>query len=328
MSFEGRAFYNFLRMDGAEEYLAEAKEWQTADYRSWTEEALFGALKQEGVHLDAGSFALYVEQCDSPEEIAEVVLGDQEDEDTMERGYLLIFELWRRLCKDKQSLSVFCDELDHQMQLYTQGEHNEEMLQEMLTQLENILDQNTDKGEDPRVIFELVTRFLAHDLEDFIYDFAAEQLDGGNEVYASELVDGFYDYIETPFWLDFLKARLLALVDMKEATMMMSRLLEQLQESPDLDLLFEMLRFLIYQEEIPLFYPVFEMIEPLLEREEDFQDLLEIMIEYFSTLDREEEEQRVSAILAKRESMDKEREFMMQDHDFRELKKLVSMISL
>lgn len=328
MSFEGRAFYNLLRMDGAEEFLAQAREWQTADYRAWSTKELFVALQKEGVHLNPDSFLLYTEQCESPEEVTDVLLGDQEDEDKLEKSYLLIFELWRRLCVDKQSLSVFCDELDHQMRLYEQEEENEEVLQEMLTQLENILDQNADKGEDPKILFELVTNFLAHDLEDFIYDFAAAQLDEGRDVYASELVDGFYDYLETPLWLDFLKARLLATVDVEEATMMIGRLLEQLQENPDLDLLFEMLRCLIYQEEIPLFYHVFELIEPLLEREGDFQDLLEVMMDYFNTLDREEEERKVSAILAKRERIDKEREFMMQDVDFQELKKLVNTIPL
>lgn len=328
MSFKGRAFYNLLKMEGAEEYLDDAKEWQIVDYRAWSTSELFQALQREEIHLDADSFTLYTEQCESPEQIAEVLLGDQEDEEKFEKGYLLIFELWRRLCKGKQSLSVFCDELDYQMQLYEEGTHNEETLQEMLTQLENILDQNADQGEDPKLIFELVTNFLAHDLEDFIYDFAAAQLDEGNDVYASELVDGFYDYLETPYWLDFLKARLLATVDAQEATLMISRLLEQLQEDPDLDLLFEMLRCLIYQEGVPLFYHVFELIEPLLEREEDFQDLLEIMIDYFSTLDREEEEQKVCAMLVKREHVDKEREFMMHDSDFQELKKLVNTIPL
>ena len=315
-------------MTGAEEYLSEATSWQVKDYRNLATTELFEALQQEGIYLDEDSFALYIEQCESPEAIAEALLGDQDDEDRIERAYLLIFELWRRLCREKQSLSVFCDELDYQMSLYEQGEHNEEVLQEMLTQLENLLDQNADHGERPKIVFQLITNFLAHDLEDFIYGFAADQLDAGNDVYASELIDGFYEYIEKAFWLDFLRARLLAKVDVEEATRMTSRLLEQLREHPDLDLLLEMLRTLIYQEEIPLFYDIFAMIEPLLEREEDFQDLLEIMIEYFSTLDREEEEHKVEAILGRREFVDKEKEFVMHDTDFQELKKLVNTIAL
>jgi hypothetical protein len=328
MSFEGRAFYNLLRMGEVEEYAEEIKPWQILDYRELSISKLFTALRKEGPHLDQETFLLYVEKCSSPEEITEVLLADEEDEEKFEKIYLLIFELWRRLCKDKVSLSVFCDELDYQIERYDQEDNNEELLQEMLTQLENLLDQNVDRGEDLKSIFKVISDFLAHDLEDFIYDFAAAYLDAGNDVYASELIDGFYDYFEETSWLDLLKARLLAQVDPEEATLMISRLVEQLQENPDLDLFFEILRYLVYEEKIPLFYTVFELIEPLLEREEDFQDLLEIMADYFSSLDKEEEERKIRDILEKRKTIDKEREFMMQDGDFQELKKMISATSL
>lgn len=328
MSFEGRAFYNLLRMGDTQEYFDDIKDWQILNYRALKISELFSLLEKEEVYLNPDSFQLYAEKCSSPEEIVDALLGDQEDLEKLDKAYLVIFELWRRLCKEKQSLSVFCDELDYQIERYDTEEGDDEVLQEMLTELENILDQNVDKGEEPKVVFQVVSDFLAHDLEDFIYDFASAKLDEEDEVYASELIDGFYDYLEDPSWLDFLRACLLAMVDLEEATMMISRLLEQLQEKPDLDLLFEILRYLIYQEGIPLFYQVFELIEPLLEKEEDFQDLLEIIADYFSTLDKEEEEKKIRNILEKRTVIDKEREFMMQDSDFLELKKMVSTIPL
>lgn len=328
MSFEGRAFYNLLRMGDTEEYIKDIKEWQILNYRALKTSELFSLLEKEDLHLNPDSFLLYTEKCSSPEEIVDALLADQEDLEKLDRAYLVVFELWRRLCKDKQSLSVFCDELDYQIQKYDDEEGDEECLQEMLTELENILDQNVDDGEDPKTVFQLISNFLAHDLEDFIYDFAVAQLDQDNAVYASELIDGFYDYLEDPSWLDFLRACLVAPVDPEEATRMISRLLEQLQENPDLDLFFEILRYLIYQEEIPLFYHVFELIEPLLEKEEDFQDLLEVLADYFSTLDKDKEEKKIRTILEKRVVIDKEREFMIQDSDFLELKKMVNTIPL
>ena len=176
MSFEGRAFYNLLRMDGAEEYLKDIKDWQILNYRALKLSELFQLLEKEGVHLNPDSFQLYAEKCVSPEEIVDTLLADQEDIEKLDRAYLVIFELWRRLCKDKQSLSVFCDELDYQIEKYDNEEGDEEVMQEMLTELESILDQSVDGGEDPKVIFQVISDFVAHDLEDFIYDFASAQL--------------------------------------------------------------------------------------------------------------------------------------------------------
>lgn len=324
MSFQGRAFYNLLQMDLCKESIGNISDWQILDYRCLNTSQLFAKLSQEEVLLDLDSFYLYAEKCDSPEEIADALVGDQEDEERLEKAYLVIFELWRRYCKDKESLSVFADELDYQIFLYDQGAENHEILQQMLSECENILYENTKEGENPRKVFDAVSCFLAHNLEEFIYDFAADQMDEDNYLYSSEIIDGFYDYVEDPRWLDFLKARAVARSDIQEATRLLENLLERLDEEPHLDLYFEILRYLNHQEGIPLFKKVFSIIEPLLEKEEDFQDLLEILIEYFNSLDQEAEENALTALLTRRATIDKEKEFSSHEADFLELKELIA----
>jgi hypothetical protein len=323
MSFQGRAFYNLLQMDLCKEAVCKVADWQILDYRSLNTSELLLRLKQEDVLLDLDSFHLYADKCDSPEEIAEVLVGDQDNEERLEKAYLIIFELWRRYCKEKESLSVFADELDYQIFLYEQGAENQETLQQMLSEGENILYENTKEGENPRKVFDAVSCFLAHNLEEFIYDFAADEMDEDNYLYASDIIDGFYDYVEDPRWLDFLKVRAVARSDVKEATRLLENLLERLEEDPHLDLYFEILRYLSYEEGIPLFKEVFNQIEPILEKEEDFQDLLEILIEYFNSLDQEAEENAITALLNKRAVIDKEKEFSSHELDFLNLKKLI-----
>lgn len=324
MSFQGRAFYNLLRMDLCQEPVCDVEDWQVLNYREIHTNDLFKILLDEGIHLNLDTFYLYVEKCDSPEEITEALVADQEDDEQLEKAYLVIFELWRRFCKEKKSLSIFADELDHQIYLYDQGEDNVETLQNLLVECENILYENTRDGANQREVFEGIGAFFAHNLEEFIYDFAANQLEEDNTLYASEIIDGFYDYVEDPRWLDFLKICILAKVDTQEATILLEHLLERLEEESNLDLYFEILRYLNHQEEIPLFNAVFSQIEPLLEKEEDFQDLLEILLEYFNSIEKEEEENRIQKLLEKRASLDKEREFSSFEPDFLELKRLVS----
>jgi hypothetical protein len=51
------------------------------------------------------------------------------------------------------------------------------------------------------------------------------------------------------------------------------------------------------------------------------------MKDYFSSLDKEEEEKKVDEILKQRTLIDKQREFSSSEHDFQELKKLLATIA-
>ncbi|MBI3237120.1 MAG: hypothetical protein HYZ48_05435, partial [Chlamydiales bacterium] len=146
MQMQGRAFYNLLKISYLEDPSIEIAAWQVEDYRSWSLEALWSSLKEKGVVLDEASFLAYAENSDSPEDLTECICVDEEDEekdmDRFDQIYLLLFELWRRLLPQKQTLSTFCDHLDQLIESYDQGEmEEEEPLQQALRDLENILDE-------------------------------------------------------------------------------------------------------------------------------------------------------------------------------------------
>lgn len=328
MSFHGRAWYNLLRMNHKENPSLDASSWQIADYRSFTKEELFQKLKSLGIHLNEESFFLYAEKCSSPEDLVECLLADANDPDKMEKAYVILFELWRSLCPEKQTLSIFCDEMDTIIEKFDETDLGKEVIEQALIDLENVLDTNVDRGEDPKKVFQYVCSFLAHDLESFLYDFASLQIDAGEDLYASELVDGFYEYVEDVLWFDFIRVRLIALVDSEEAIIVLQRLLEQLVEQPDLDLLFEVLSYVKDEEEIPLFFQVFEIAQSFLQTEGEFHQLLEIVAEYMRILDRDMEEKLVRNILEKRKNFSLEKPFSSTDKDLHELKKLAIVANL
>ena len=81
------------------------KSWQVKDYRKLTEEDLFNAFEKDQCFLDKQTFLSYVDESDSPEELAET-LFHQLDILEKEQRFLYIFELWRRLASHKQTLSI------------------------------------------------------------------------------------------------------------------------------------------------------------------------------------------------------------------------------
>src|SRR5689334_10234204 len=152
MKFQDKALYNLLRMNWLEDPRLEVKPWQVEDYRKFTTEELFAKLQALGLNLSQKNFSAYAEDCDSPEDLAECLWIRDEDMEGYDKSYLLIFELWRRLFTDKQSLSIFCDELDYRIE-----KQNAEKIQESLTELEDILDENADQGENPQKVFKMVS---------------------------------------------------------------------------------------------------------------------------------------------------------------------------
>lgn len=235
MQYHSKALYNMLRANWLENPAMQVESWKVEDYRLLDMETLFQRLNALGITLSKQSFLQFAENCETPEELIECLWTDEEDEGGYDRAYLLIFELWRRLLPDQRCLSIFCDELDQQIYIYDHGGDDEPILQ-ILSELEDILDTHVDRGGDPKETFQIVSEYCANDLESFIYDFLAHLIDSGNELTASELLDGFYEYITDPKWYDFLRARLIAVTDEEKGQAMMQRLLEQLQEDPDPDL--------------------------------------------------------------------------------------------
>ncbi|MFQ5729798.1 MAG: hypothetical protein ACE5GN_05515, partial [Waddliaceae bacterium] len=158
--------------------------WQVEDYRNLPTQTLFQNLNERGIALDNARFINFTEMVDSPEDFTEILLEDTSfDLMEQDRIFLHIFELWRRLVPEKLCLSIFCDELDHQIYLYDSGDPSSaESIQDAIANLQMILDENFDQGMKPSRIFESVSAGCANDLESFLYDFTTEQINNDNIV--------------------------------------------------------------------------------------------------------------------------------------------------
>jgi hypothetical protein len=324
MEIDRRALYNSLRISWLLNPKISVEPWQVEDYRSLSSDALFERLDLHDIALDRPSFLELSDQFDTPEALTDSVLEDLEtDATTEDQVYLLLFELWRRFVPEKPCLSIFCDELDHQIYLYDHGllSHPEE-IEDALANLQILMDENADEGADPHEIFQMVASGCANDLESFLYDFIIEQIEAGNEPYASELLDAFYEYVQDSKWFDFLKARLLSLSD-QEAAMRIIR--EVLSESPkDLEFYLETLTFMIQAGGREDFIHLVKKTIPLLESESDLQDLLSICAEFYQRLDRDSTVQAIHEMINSRDKMELDAPVSRQDPQLRELLKILS----
>ena len=301
MQFKGRSLYNLLKISLKEDPTIKVEPWQIENYRRLSFEDLLSRLQKLGISLTTESFLLYAENCDTPEDLLECLWVDESDLVGQDKVYLLLFELWRRLVSEKQSLSVFCDELDELIQLYDDGlVEDEEPLQKALEELEDILDQSIDQGADPQEIFASVMGYMAHDVEQFLYDYILDLMESSNELYASELIDGMSPYVSERKWFDLLKARLFSLSNSPETFVLLSRILEQEEDAPDLEFLIELGEFVIQLEDIALFSKACKMMLPLIQTEEDLMEVLELLVSCCRYLDKESLTDKVEKYMEKR----------------------------
>jgi hypothetical protein len=291
-------------MSWLEDSSIEFNPWQVEDLREVPLEKIFLRLESLGVKLDQQSFFSYAKASDDPEALADFVSVEEDNFEKRDQIYLLIFELWRRLLPEKLTLSIFCDELDRSIYLYDQGLLDKESMERGISILEDLLDEGVDEGENPKALFETFKSYCAQDLERFLYDYIAEELKLGNETEASELLDEFYLYIEDERWFDFLRAQLLISNDAQEGNLMLQRVLEQLEEDPEIELLFEVAKYLVNRGDPSLFSLCVKIVFPLLKKEEEIQKLLKIIAEYFSCLDLEKPFEHMKRLLESRKARD------------------------
>ncbi len=292
-----KALYNLLRLQAAEDPTIKAEAWAIEDLRQVPIEEIFSRLD---LQLDKSSFLQFAENCDTPEDLAEILLPDQGDEKQYDALYLLVFELWRRLIPEKQSLSIFGDELDHRIALYDQENlESDEEIQDALANLLEILDENADAGADPKEVFAAISDYCANDLECFVINYVSDILDSENEAYASELIEGFTTYAQEPIWFEFLRARLASFKDIGEANRIIHRILEN---EPESALLMEILNFLSVSGEHALFVAAVKKILPLLKMEEELLEVMEIVADYYGRLDQDAVEQSIQKLMKKRKS--------------------------
>ena len=262
----------------------------------------------------------------TPEELTDELLAETKmDPKAQDQIYLLIFELWRRLLPEKPCLSVFCNELDHQIHQYDKGHSDRvESIQDALANLQVILDENTDEGANPVSVFDSISACCANDIESFLYDFIAEQIDNLNYSYASELLDGFNEYIKDVKWFDFLRARILAPTDSEGANQMIRQIVQETSNDKDLEFNLELLSFMVQAGERDVFVKLVKQTIKLLEFEEDFQDLLNICADYFHRFDLDNVEQKLQKLINDRSQNMFERQINPKDPHFSELMKIIA----
>lgn len=304
MEIERRALYNLMRMNWLADSSMSVEPWQVEDYRHLPAAQIFESLSQQGLHLDKEHFLSLTDEVDTPEELSALLLDDVEPEPEpalYDRVYLLLFELWRRYAADKPCLSIFCDELDHQMHLYdTVKREGDEAIQDAISNLQIILDENTDKGADPHDVFKLITSNCAHDLESFLYDYISDQLDNGNEAYASDLLDGFKVYVSDVRWFEFLQTRLMMLSPKSDDSRHLERLIDHYGDDRDLEFNLELLAFMVKAGNREIFAKLVKKTLPLVEVERDLLDLLDICADFYHFLDMEPQERAIKKIITKR----------------------------
>jgi hypothetical protein len=295
-----KALYNLLRIQVRDDRTVPHEKWAVEDLRICKTEDLFDRLALKGVHLDPAQFLFFADSVDTPEDLTDVLLSDADQPDQHDPLYLIIFELWRRLLPQKSSLSIFCDELDHLIELYDADKmDNDEPLQDSLANFLEILEQNTDVGIREREVFASIEPYCAHNIEDFLYDFISDVLDAQNLRYASELIEGFAPYIPAPIWFEILAARLEAFTNPEEAN---ERIGNILKLKPDLSALLEILRVLSTAGDHVLFINAAKQTLPLLETEEDFREMALLVSDYYRLLDQDAPEQAIEKLMQKRKS--------------------------
>lgn len=293
-----KALYNLLRFNVKDDPSTPHEPWAVEDLRILSLEDLFRRLKKESIVLDRSQFVEFAESAETPEDLAEILLNEAEDLKQQDRAYLIIFELWRRLLPERVSLSVFCDELDHLIDLYDRKKlGSDEPIQDVLANLKDVLEENVDAGGKPRDVFAAIEEDCAHDLESFLYDYIADLLVTGNHYYASELIDSFSSFVPEPLWFKILSARLLAFTDPVEAN---GKIRELLKQDLELPLLMEALRFLSKAGDKELLVQAIEKTIPLLETEEEFQEVLQIASDFYRLLDQDDLEKSILLMMKKR----------------------------
>lgn len=316
-AIERRALYNLLRMNWLNERSLQVELWQVENYRDLPLSSLFDRLKSFHIALDRVSFIAYADECDSPEDLTDHLVADRSLQTAGEdQIYLLIFELWRRLMSEKPSLSVMCNELDYQIYLYDNEElENPFGLQDALAHFIQILDENVDEGILPKQAFELISTYCANDLETFLYDFIAEQIDEDNESYAHELLDDFDAYLGNNKWFKLLRIRLYEKTQSKTSLKIAQEVLEEFIKEEDPDYNLEFLSLIAALGDHTILRHVIKQTLPLIKHEEEFQDLLVIVIEYFRRLDQEQQEMALRTMLEKRKNHPLDASFDAMDPD-------------
>lgn len=308
MFLQRKALYNLIqlnlnRIEKGDLKIADLQPWQTENYREKNTNELFQELNQLGINISFEDFEAYRKSFETPEEILETLAKERE---TLEKDriFLIIFELWRRLFPEKRSISIFCDELDYQMMAYDMEKPSE--IQDALAYLQQLLDDHVDKGMTAEQSFNLIQVFCANDIEDFLFDYILQEIDVGNQSYASDLLDGFKQYMPDQTGFGYLQARVEILQDPEEGYHQLEKLIQKISPEISLDLIEEMIFFLANTGNHSLFYQLAKKTLPLLKVEEDFKEFLEACYAHYDYLELKDQSLAIAQLFYNREHIDSE----------------------
>lgn len=311
MPFLGRALYNLLQTKAQREDSHEAADWQIRDYRALSIEELFRGLSNLGLDMDVDQFEKAANEVEAPEDIAASIAPPGEPRN---RVYLYLFELWRRLMDDRETISIFCDELDKTISAYEDDPvSNDEILYVSLKELIGILEQNVSLGQKPKILFAMISDFLSQDLESSIYNYIQDLIEQDRRMVASEITSNFAPYVEQTLWFDLLRVKLLHGATTEDTTAVMSLFLERLEQAKDLDLYFELLHYLNKTGHLELFERVFVNALELVKTGDEYVESLDILFEYYHLNDRKREEKIVKRILADKAKLQGEKKVTKKD---------------
>lgn len=304
-----KALYNSLLQYWKQNPDFDVEEWQVVDYRSLPLKDLFERLSELDFHLNKDSFVAFAQEYDTPEELAENLVEEDESEENeddrkrlTDQLFLLVFELWRRLLPERRTLSILCDDLDNIISAYDENNlEQSELVESVLANLVQVVEDNSDNGLDPSEIFQSISEGCANDLESFLYDYIADLEDEENFSYAKELVEVFSKWVSDAKWFQFLEARILAKEDPEAAHVLIEQLINL--EEDDFTFYLEILALLTQEGDEKTFEKVLRRLLNLATLQEDFVEILYICQDYFHFLDRESEEENVANLLEQNEKI-------------------------
>ena len=157
-------------------------------------------------------------------------------------------------------------------------------------------------------------------LKPFLYDFITEQIEEGNETYARDLLECFGEFFTDNKWFKLLKLRLTSYVNGQTTQKLIEQILEEHLNERDLEFNLELLDILAAIKNDSNFLRLLPVTFTLLQTEENFQDLLSILINHFELCDQKSRVKELETIFEGRRHSSLEQPLDAQDPDLRKVK--------
>lgn len=323
MDISPKALYNSLRMSFLQNPTFAPDRWKVEDYRQISQEDLFLRLQAFDLTLDRHTFLAFADEYDSPEELFDHLVSDKEElGEEQDALYLLIFELWRRLAAEKKSISIICDELDHQIFIYDQGQMTSvEALEDALAAFHTALEENVDTGMSRDQVFDAVSEYLANDFQLFMIDYISDLIEHQEYAYSEELLEQFYPFMPEKKWFDLFHARIIGSQDIRKGHELLAKIFRKELAEPDLQFNLDILSYLASLPDYELFGHVVTRSIGLVQDEEELLELIHIASDICHALDMHEKGDALHAIYDARRAQPKP--VTAQDPDLAQLEKLI-----